>query len=162
MGMTSLNRSKWWFWLFVCVCYDNIRDTYLKYVISNVVNLNCRCISIAELWTQHALEARWCCDKYNFMAIKYFTLDSVAHNVVQKEEEKERKIAKHVCIWVLDFIIVCSWCVCVCVCVCGRWSVIYFHQIIIDCMIWSDHMGTDTQCKSKSSLFWCLPEHNVT
>lgn len=92
------------------ICYEMTmadgHGTYLKYVISDVVNLNCRCISIAELRTQHALEARRCCDKYNFMAIKYFTLDSITRdtdtNTSRKkydEQEGEKKKQGRVCVF---------------------------------------------------------------
>lgn len=53
-------------------------------MISNVVDLNSRCITIAQFRAKHTLKARRCCDKYDFMAIKYFTLHSAKHKCVMK------------------------------------------------------------------------------
>lgn len=53
-------------------------------MISNVVDLNSRCITIAQFRAKHTLKARRCCDKYDFMAIKYFTLHSAKSKCVMR------------------------------------------------------------------------------
>lgn len=48
--------------------------TYLKNIISDIMNLDNRWISFTKFWAQHLLESWWSIYQYDLVSIKYSTL----------------------------------------------------------------------------------------